>query len=149
MSEINKVVAHFLDGKLMKGTTQDFLPNKEVFHLLPVDGTPSQAVRCRDLKALYFVRELDGNPNRTNLRGFVQRDDQGSRGNKLAVRFKDGELLCGYSLSYTAERSGFFMLPADAGSNNERIFVVRSSTVVVKAGQAAELLAKQVLDEAA
>jgi hypothetical protein len=149
MSELNKVVAHYLDGKLLKGTTQDFVANRDVFHMLPADGSAVQTIRCRDLKGLYFVRELDGNPNRTNLRGFVERDDQGARGNKLAVRFKDGELLCGYSLSYTADRAGFFMLPADQGCNNQRIYVVRSSTVAVKAGAAAEALAKQVLDSAA
>ena len=149
MTDLNKVVAHFLNGKLLKGTTQDFMPNREVFHLLPVDGSPAQTVRCKDLKALYFVKELDGNPNRPALKGFVPRDDQGGRGNKLAVRFKDGELLCGYALSYTPDRAGFFMLPADAGSNNQRIYVVRSSTAMVKAGPAAEVLAREIVDPAA
>ena len=33
MSDINRVVAHFLDGRLVKGTTQDFFPNRTSFHM--------------------------------------------------------------------------------------------------------------------
>jgi hypothetical protein len=65
------------------------------------------------------------------------------------VRFKDGELLCGYSLSYSPDRDGFFMFPADPGSNNIRIYVITGSTVEVKAGPAAEAMAQRSLGNAA
>ena len=84
---------------LVKGSTQDFFPNRPLFHLQTTEGT-SLEIRCRELKALFFVKDLDGNQARRDLRGFIQAPAENSHGKKLAVRFKDGELMCGYSLSY-------------------------------------------------
>ena len=39
MGELNRVVARFLDGRVMKGTTEDFLPNRPRFHLRPTGST--------------------------------------------------------------------------------------------------------------
>jgi hypothetical protein len=145
MAESNKVVAHLLDGSLIKGTTQDFFPNRPLFHISPCDGRSPVEVKARLLKALFFVKELTGDPKRPKLRGFLEGPRENAQGKKLCVRFKDGELLCGYSLSYSPERTGFFMFPADRGSNNERVYVVLSSTVEVKAGPAAEAMARKAL----
>lgn len=145
MSELNRVVAHFTDGKLLKGTTQDFFPNRPRFHLQPADGGPAIEIRCRTLKALFFVREFAGNASRRDLRGFLASPGETAQGKKIAVRFKDGELLCGYSLSYMPDREGFFMFPSDSGSNNLRIYVIVTATNEVKAGPAADTLAQKVL----
>jgi hypothetical protein len=149
MAEINKVVAHALNGKVLKGTTQDFFPNRPLFHIQPADGSPSVEVRCKALKAAFFVKDFDGNPNRKDHRGFVDGPAETSQGKKLAVRFKDGELLCGYSLSYSPDRDGFFMFPADPSSNNLRIYVITASTVEVKAGPAAEAMVQRAYPSAA
>lgn len=145
MSGLNRVVAHFTDGRLLKGTTQDFFPNRPRFHVQPSDGGPGIEIRCRDLKALFFVKEFAGNSARRDLRGFLSSPGETAQGKKVAVRFKDGELLCGYSLSYMPDREGFFMFPSDSGSNNLRIYVVVAATVEVKAGPAADVLANKVL----
>lgn len=145
MAELTRVVAHFSDGKLLKGTTQDFFPNRASFHLQPADGGPAVEVRCRQLKALFFVKDYAGNRARRDLRGFIAAPGETNHGKKIAVRFKDGELLCGYSLSYMPDREGFFMFPADSGSNNLRVYVVTASTVEVKAGPAADVLAQKAL----
>ena len=145
MTELNRVVAHFTDGKLLKGTTQDFFPNRPRFHLQPASGGMPIEVRCRSLKALFFVKEFAGNANRRDLRGFLNSPGETAQGKKIAVRFKDGELLCGYSLSYLPDREGFFMFPSDSGSNNLRIYVIAAATVEVKAGPSADALAQKVL----
>jgi hypothetical protein len=145
MSELNRVVAHCVDGKLVKGTTQDFFPNRSRFHVQPIDGSAGIEIRCKNLKALFFVREFGGNPSRRDLRGFLASPGETAQGKKIAVRFKDGELLCGYSLSYMPDREGFFMFPSDSGCNNLRIYVVVAATVEVKAGPAADTLAQKVL----
>jgi hypothetical protein len=145
MAELNRVVAHFLDGRLLKGTTQDFFPNRASFHLQPADGGPTAEVRCKTLKALFFVKEYAGDARRRDLRGFLSAPGETAQGRKMAVRFKDGELLCGYSLSYLPDREGFFMFPADSGSNNLRIYVLATATVEVKAGPAADVLAQKAL----
>jgi hypothetical protein len=145
MAELNRVVAHFLGGRLIKGTTQDFFPNRASFHLQPADGSPTVEVRCKTLKALFFVMEYAGDAKRRDLRGFIAGPGETAQGRKMAVRFKDGELLCGYSLSYLPDREGFFMFPADSGSNNLRIYVLATATVEVKAGPAADVLAQKAL----
>jgi hypothetical protein len=149
MSEINKVVVHSLGGKILKGTTQDFFPNRPMFHVQPADGKPAVEVKTRQLKAVFFVKDFVGEPHRKDVRGFVSAPSETTQGKKLAVRFKDGELLCGYSLSYSPERDGFFMFPADTGSNNLRIYVVTSACADVKAGPAAEAMAQKSLDSEA
>jgi len=61
----NKIVVRFQDGRLMKGFTNDFLPNKDLFHLVPMDAPPGSKpldVRIPELKAVFFVKEFGGNP---------------------------------------------------------------------------------------
>jgi hypothetical protein len=145
MTEMIRVVAHYMDGKLLKGTTQDFFPNRPRFHLQPMDGAAAVEVRCRALKALFFVKEFAGNANRRDLRGFLSSPGETAQGKKIAVRFKDGELLCGYSLSYLPDREGFFVFPSDSASNNLRVYVIIAATAEVKAGPAADALAQKVL----
>jgi hypothetical protein len=147
--ETNKVVAHLVGGKILKGTTQDFFPNRPIFHIIPADGSPAVELRTRQCKALFFVKDYEGNRERRDIRGFVNGPAETAQGKKIAVKFKDGELLCGYSLSYSADRDGFFMFPSDSGSNNLRVYVVASSTVDIKAGPAAEAMASRALGDKA
>lgn len=143
----NKVVARYLDGRVLKGVTRDFSPNRISFHV-EVDGTGEIVeLRCRHLKALFFVRSFDGDSARQDLRGFVEGPAETAQGRKIAVRFRDDEFICGYTLSWSPDRDGFFLFPSDAGSNNQRIYVIAASTDEVKAGVQAEALAQRVLAE--
>src|ERR1051325_3688789 len=144
----NLVVARYLDGRLMKGVTRDFSPNRPIFHVDLQDGASAVELRFRQLKALFFVKALDGDPARQDVRGFVHGPAETQQGKKIAVRFRDGEFVCGYTLSWSPDREGFFMFPADANSNNQRIFVITGSTLEIKAAPAAEVLAQRVLAEA-
>ena len=140
MGEINKVVVRYLDGKILKGTTEDFFPNRASFHIRPLDGSASLDVRCRDLKAVFFVRDFAGDPKRNEARGFEKATADISRGKKIAVRFKDGELICGYTLTFLPDRSGFFVVPADPASNNLRVYVLAHAAREVRVGPAADAL---------
>lgn len=143
----NKVVARYLDGRVLKGVTRDFSANRVSFHV-EVHGTGEIVeLRCRHLKALFFVRSLDGDSARQDLRGFVEGPAETAQGRKIAVRFRDDEFVCGYTLSWSPDRDGFFLFPSDAGSNNQRIYVITASTEEVKAGPQAETLAQRLLAE--
>ncbi|MCE9628004.1 MAG: hypothetical protein K8R56_08815 [Candidatus Eisenbacteria bacterium] len=144
----NIVVARYLDGRVLKGVTRDFSPNRGIFHVDQQEGGQTVEVRFKQLKALFFVRSLDGDPARQDVRGFVLGPAETQQGKKIAVRFRDGEFVCGYTLSWSPDREGFFLFPADASSNNQRIFVITAGTLEVKAGPAAEVLAQRVLTEA-
>jgi hypothetical protein len=119
-----------------------------MFHIDPQDGSPPVELRFRQLKALFFVNSLEGDPARQDVRGFVHGPVETQQGKKVAVRFRDGEFICGYTLSWSPDREGFFMFPADIHGNNQRIYVITGSTLEVKAGPAAEVLAQRVLSEA-
>jgi hypothetical protein len=143
MESSNRVVVRYLDGRVVKGTTQDFFPNRPQFHVQRVGDSATGEVLIRELKAVFFVHDFDGNSVRKDLQGFIDGPGETTHGKKIAVRFKDGELLCGYSLSYSPDRPGFFVFPADKGSNNSRVYVVTRATTEVRAGAAAEALAQR------
>jgi hypothetical protein len=124
----NKVIAHYADGTLLKGTTLDFFPSKAAFHVMDGNGETHE-VFVNDLKAIFFVKSFDGNRDRPERRGFFTRYTQGK---KVMVEFNDGETMFGYTLSYSAKGQGFFMFPGDPGSNNSKIFVVHNATRRVK-----------------
>ena len=84
--EINKVVVHARDGKLIKGTTRDFFPNRPVFHIQPADGSPSVEVRCKALKAVFFVKDFNGDSSRRDTIGFLAGPNDTKQGMKVAVR---------------------------------------------------------------
>ena len=148
MTESPLVVAHFLDGRIEKGTTQDFNPNRPGFHLIPQAGGKRVELSCKHLKAIFFVKDLQGDAKRQDLRGFIAAPASTAHGKKLAVRFKDGELLCGYTLSLRPDREGFFLFPADGQGNNIRIYVLIAATKEIKGGPAAEDLARDALSAA-
>jgi hypothetical protein len=147
MPDINKIVVHARDGKLLKGTTRDFFPNRPHFHVQPADGSEPVEVRCKTLKAAFFVRDFEGDAKRQDAVGFLTSPAETKQGMKIAVRFKDGELLCGYSLTYSADREGFFMFPSDSRSNNIRIYVLVAATAEVKTGPEADALVKRSLEQ--
>lgn len=128
----NKIVVRYQDGRILKGHTEDFLPTKAAFHLTPLDAPPGAKpalVRVAELKAVFFVKDLVGN------REFEERlefkADRPPAGRRIRVVFRDGETLVGTTQGYDPTRIGFFIVPADTDSNNERCFVVGSATVKV------------------
>ena len=120
------VILRYLDGKPLRGFCNDFNASRAQFHLWPsVDALSSQQVivPVSRLKAVFFVRDFDGDP------GYVERHtfETTPNGRKLEVTFLDGEVIVGSTLSYRPEGTGFFLCPADRRSNNARIFVVCGS----------------------
>lgn len=117
----NRVVARFADGRLLKGTTQDFAPAKDAFHMIASEGGARPVkITVADLKAVFFVKSWVGNPAYDEIKAF----DGPVQGRKVQVTFKDGEMLVGATQGYQPDRPGFFMTPADPQSNNDRIYVV-------------------------
>jgi hypothetical protein len=123
----NKVVVRYLDGELIRGFSYDFHPTHQQFCVWPtVNAEPSQrrVVHLAHLKAVFFVRELEGDPTYKERKAF----DRPTTGRRLEVTFLDGEVLVGSTMNYQPHGPGFFLLPADPASNNLRTFVVSGST---------------------
>ena len=144
MSSVNKVVARYKDGRLIKGTTRDFVPGKPTFHLEVLDSNEIEEIQVEDLKAVFFVKNFDGKPDYEESRDFPP-NPPASKGRKIAVAFTDGEILTGYTLAYDPRRPGFFMMPTDEMSNNDRVYVVRSAVAEVGIGtKADEILSRHI-----
>lgn len=128
----NKIVVRYQDGRILKGYTIDFLPTRPMFHMTLMDA-PKDAkplvIQIEEVKAIFFVKDYTGNPGRKKLQEFPE--GKPILGRKVRVTFRDGETLVGTTQGYDAARPGFFVVPADSGSNNERCFVVAHATTQV------------------
>ena len=128
MTPAARTVVHYKDGRVLKGFTSDFMPHREVFQLAATDSPDAtvEEIWAPDLKAVFFVKDLTGDPRRVDSTEF---DPQVPvLGQKVKVRFQDGELLVGSTETYDPARKGFFVVPADAHSNIQRCYVVVSAT---------------------
>lgn len=122
-----KVVLRYVNGRVIKGFTQDFSPNKDRFHLYfnsQFSGKPMEVV-VKELKAVFFVRDFIGNSQYHEQKNIIEREK--TPGQELEVMFVDDEVLVGATLAYDQNRPGFFLIPADPKSNNSRVFVVFSA----------------------
>ncbi len=126
-----KIVVRYAEGQILKGYTQDFSSMRSQFSLWPSIGAPAQErviVPLARLKGVFFVRDFAGNP------GYVERTDmsQAQHGRAIEVTLVDDEVIVGRTLSYRPDGHGFFVVPADPGANNIRIFIVSSSVRQVR-----------------
>jgi hypothetical protein len=125
------IVARFLDGRTVKGTTQDFLPNKATFHVYESGNERAPAVELSIdlLKAVFFVKSFEGKKEHVEDYSF---DKAKGYGRKCVVKLSDGELIGGYTSGYGPARPGFFLIPAEADSNNARIFIVNKAVQEIR-----------------
>ena len=127
-----KVVARYVNGKRVKGFSQDFFPNKDRFHIYPAAKPSGEAVEVllKELKAVFFVQDFVGNYLYNERKKYSQ--EEKPSGKKVEVTFADGEVLVGSTLGYDPSRPGFFLFPADPKSNNIRVFAVTSAVKKVR-----------------
>lgn len=117
------VVVHYANGTILKCYATATEMGASHVLVTTTDGA-SYKIRNRDLKAVFYVRDLIGNDayqeNRRFPPGFV------TTGQKVGVQFRDGERVVGVSHDFDPAKPGFHLVPADGKSNNVRIYVVRS-----------------------
>lgn len=125
-SAFQRIVARHTDGKILKGYTQDFHPSRPQFSLWPsINATPKErvVVPVARLKAVFFVRDFNGNPQYRERKTFATK----GQGRRVEVTFSDGETVLGTTLNYRPDAQGFFVSPADPAANNTRVFVVAAA----------------------
>jgi hypothetical protein len=139
----NRVVARFQDGRILKGTTLDFVPTRPIFHVTPVNAKAGERpvqIDTSTLKALFFVKDFQGKRHYDERKEFLPTEKP--TGRVAAVLFKDGEVLMGTTQAYDPRRPGFFLAPVDPGSNNDRCYIVASAVDKVEFGASASDLLK-------
>jgi len=129
---MSRLVARFNDGSVVKGATFDFSPSKDLFHMALASrpGENPLPVHRDDLKALFFVKDFDGDPTHVESLEFESPPPPGER--RIRTAFKDGEVLVGTTSGYRPDLPGFFLIPADPESNNERCFIFASAAREVR-----------------
>ena len=123
-----KVIMRFANGRLIKGFTSDFYPNKPFFRVRPAESAPTDAgieVFVKELKAVFFVKDFAGNPEYHERKDFD--GNRQSVGRRMEVTFSDGEVLVGSTMGHDQKRPGFFLYPADPESNALRVFVISAA----------------------
>lgn len=130
----DKVVAHFRDGRIVKGHTRDFSPARDSFTLQPYTSPSGPvAVFLEELKAVFHVKTFEGRPGHPRTRETIETVSEPrfarvmDHGRRVALQFADGERLWGYAESSGDDDLGFFFFPTDPTDNNMRIYVVKSS----------------------
>jgi len=127
----NKVVARFLDGRVMKGSGLDIDPARPTFHLRKSEGGTDE-IALTQLKALFFVRTLEGDWSRGESLQLDPADSRARSSFPVAMRFPDGETIVGLTIRYPPNRPYFWVVPVDPGSNNIRILVNRAAVVFME-----------------
>jgi hypothetical protein len=123
--EPSRIVVRYRDGKILKGTTRNFFPNKPVFHVGRQGATGTGdvvEVKLEDLKAVFFVRDFTGNPMHNERKQLSP--GERPQGRLMEVTCKDGEVIVGTTTGYDPKRPGFFLFPIDPTSNNARVYMV-------------------------
>jgi hypothetical protein len=88
------------------------------------------AVPLSQLKALFFVRDLVGNPRYQDAQVIGRADPRATGAKRLQLTFRDGEQLVAIVPTYETTRD-FFFVQADPHSNNVRILLNRGALASV------------------
>ncbi|HYL69599.1 MAG TPA: hypothetical protein VEX69_10575 [Candidatus Limnocylindria bacterium] len=129
--KMNRAVVAFLDGRRLKGYLLNFSALKENLKLFPKEPAQQQSgtdILMGDLKAIFFVKEFEGDPQHKETPG----EEAPKHGRRIVVTFKDGEELSGTTEGYNPQKLGFFVFPLAKDSNNLRIFVINKNVRHVK-----------------
>ena len=128
-----KLVAHCRDGRVLKGiTTRSSLSlSAEGFFMDMIRGERNGTevfVPFRDLKSVYHVRDFEGDPAAKNGNGAGAHVESHILGERVSIRYADGERLEGFLTGkYRAESPRFSVIPGNGSSNNISILVERSA----------------------
>lgn len=122
-----QVVVRKLDKEVVKGFVDpaSYL-RPEGLEVLDREGRLVH-IPLHEVKGVFFVREFDGNPQRTERKVFHSRPRLA--GLWVRLTFKDSEVLEGVLTNdlLAIDPLGFFLTPPDFYSNNLRMFIPRGA----------------------
>jgi hypothetical protein len=135
-----KVVAHLIDGRLVKGHT-DAVPATDLDSLLKrtaitmpaeitilsLDRGQTMVVPLTSLKALFFVKSFEGTGDYKEIKFFEGHPT--IEGLWVRMKFRDDECTEGVlrNSHHFLTEPGFLLKPPDPQSNNEIVYVVKSA----------------------
>jgi hypothetical protein len=97
-----------------------------VFRIRHLESDVIEEVPVNEIKAVFFVSDLNGEPDHNNLRFHAL--EPIISGIWVQVQFRDGEVIEGIvenSIRFLTE-PGFFLRPTDPGGNNKLVYVMKN-----------------------
>jgi len=130
-----KLVVHFKDGKIMKGTAYKLDTTSDSIHLLRIGGKhhgQRVLVNYTDLKGIFHVKDFEGG---NQLKEREEKSQPLPGGHEVVVHFKDGESIEGYVSAHLGQDTPRFnFIPKNSGGNNISILIERSALDRVDVG---------------
>ena len=120
MRQPQKIVVHYLDGRLLRGRSKFFFRGQETVRVVNLRGRTVR-VPLSEVKAIFFLRRLRGRQDYHEKKRFTSSSPRFGR--RVQVKFLDGEVLRGSSLDYRPDEKGFYLKPSDPASNNDMVFI--------------------------
>ncbi len=122
-----QIVVRYLDGHIEKGTPATWDIDSDGFGLLPRDALPGSTEETftsfSDLKAVYFVRDFDG-----QIGKHLESPETQIQGLCMRLTFHDGEEIVGLTAqTYDSTSSRFYFFPADQTGNTISMLVEREN----------------------
>lgn len=116
-----KVIIRFLDGRVLKAYGDSFLPWEE--EMLVKDAREQIVhVKLSEVKLIGFVKEFDSDGAVTH-RPSPPLQYVAVPGKRVLLKFRDGEEMVGMTSLESPPKQGFFLMPLNPNSNNNRVFV--------------------------
>lgn len=135
-SDLLKVVARGRSGGMVKGFLESITDLEKFKHtslksdeisVCPADSSPTSVLKIDSLKAVFFVKSFDGNPEYREAQYFTEAPVY--QGIWVRVRFFDNEVLEGIMQNGIRPfvEPGLLLTLPDPKSNNEAAYVIKSS----------------------
>src|ERR1041384_3138839 len=118
----SQIVAHLIDGTIVKGTSLDVDPKRPTCHLRPEAGEAVE-IALADVKALFFVKSWSGESGRNDAKQPVTGDSRLLGAKLVRVVFADGEEIVGLMNRLPPLTPHSSILPIDPHSTHIRSLV--------------------------
>ncbi len=118
-----RIVIRYLNGTIRKRVVSDINIEIDRITLKNVLTGRLEHHSTDDLKAVFWVKNLIGDPSRVDRQGFIKEADP----ENIFIEFKDGECQWGSHSGYSNRTHGFYFYPHDPDSNNIKCYIPRSA----------------------
>ncbi|MCX7943477.1 MAG: FHA domain-containing protein [Deltaproteobacteria bacterium] len=122
-TDFERIVIRYFSGRIIKRIINDINIGIEKFTIRNALTNQFESFTMNDLKAIFWVKNLIGDPSRVDRQGFIKEADPSN----MFLEFKDGECQWGSHTGYSPRSSGFFFYPHDPDSNNIKCYIPRDS----------------------
>jgi|GEM_PF-1680932 len=122
-TEFERVVIRYFNGKILKRIINEINIDIDRITIKNALTGHYENYSTEDLKAIFWVKNLIGDPSRVDKQGFIKEADPLN----LFIEFKDGECQWGSHSGYSDRAAGFYFYPHDPESNNLKCYIPRNA----------------------